>query len=68
MPTLWLLIAARASQGLGAAIMMALSVAFVSEIGRKAKTESRDGLLRGGCVRRLVPLAGGFVVDDEIFR
>src|SRR6478609_3191271 len=28
-PTLWLLIAARAVQGLGAAIMMALSMAFV---------------------------------------
>src|SRR6187402_1009234 len=30
-PTLWLLIAARAAQGLGAAIMMALSLAFVGE-------------------------------------
>jgi MFS family permease len=30
-PTLWLLIAARAAQGLGAAIMMALSMAFVGE-------------------------------------
>ena len=44
-PTLWLLIAARAAQGLGAAIMMALSVAFVSEIVRKAKTGSAMGLL-----------------------
>src|ERR1700712_2914830 len=30
-PTLWLLIGARAAQGLGAAIMMALSMAFVGE-------------------------------------
>jgi len=30
-PTLWLLIAARAAQGLGAAGMMALSLAFVAE-------------------------------------
>ena len=30
-PTLWLLIAARAVQGLGAAIMMALTMAFVGE-------------------------------------
>src|SRR5438128_3651679 len=30
-PALWLLIAARAAQGVGAAIMMALSMAFVGE-------------------------------------
>ncbi|MER8602580.1 MFS transporter [Mesorhizobium sp. M1233] len=30
-PTLWLLIAARAAQGLGAAIMMALTLAFVAD-------------------------------------
>jgi MFS family permease len=44
-PTLWLLIVARAAQGLGAAIMMALSVALVSEIVPKAKTGSAMGLL-----------------------
>ena len=44
-PTLWLLIAARAAQGLGAAIMMALTMAFVSEIVPKAKTGSAMGLL-----------------------
>src|SRR5712675_2106393 len=44
-PTLWLLIAARAAQGLGSALMMALSVAFVSEIVGKAKTGSAMGLL-----------------------
>src|SRR4051794_16575375 len=31
-PTLWLLIAARAAQGLGAAIMMALTMALAGEI------------------------------------
>ena len=44
-PTLWLLIAARAAQGLGAAIMLALSMAFVGEIVSKAKTGSAMGLL-----------------------
>jgi EmrB/QacA subfamily drug resistance transporter len=44
-PTLWLLIAARAAQGLGAAIMMALTVALVGETVPKAKTGSAMGLL-----------------------
>src|SRR3954470_8740941 len=44
-PTLWLLIAARAVQGLGAAIMMALTMAFVGETVPKAQTGSAMGLL-----------------------
>ena len=44
-PTLWLLIAARAAQGIGAAIMMALTMAFVGETVPKAKTGSAMGLL-----------------------
>jgi EmrB/QacA subfamily drug resistance transporter len=44
-PTLWLLIAARAAQGLGAAVMMALTLAFVGEAVPKAKTGSAMGLL-----------------------
>jgi EmrB/QacA subfamily drug resistance transporter len=44
-PTLWLMIAARAAQGLGAAIMMALTMAFVGETVPKAKTGSAMGLL-----------------------
>ena len=44
-PTLWLLIVARAAQGLGAAIMMALTMAFVGETVPKAKTGSAMGLL-----------------------
>jgi len=43
--TLWLLIAARAAQGLGAAIMMALTMAFVGETVAKEKTGSAMGLL-----------------------
>jgi EmrB/QacA subfamily drug resistance transporter len=44
-PTLWLLIAARAAQGLGAAIMMALAMAFVGDTVAKEKTGSAMGLL-----------------------
>lgn len=44
-PSLWLLIAARAVQGLGAAIMMALTMAFVGETVPKEKTGSAMGLL-----------------------
>jgi EmrB/QacA subfamily drug resistance transporter len=44
-PTLWVLIAARAAQGLGAAVMMALTMASVGETMPKAKTGSAMGLL-----------------------
>src|SRR4030088_2417510 len=44
-PTLWLLIAARAAQGVGAAIMMALTMAFVGETVPKQQTGSAMGLL-----------------------
>jgi EmrB/QacA subfamily drug resistance transporter len=44
-PTLRLLIAARAAQGLGAAIMMALAMALVGEAVAKAKAGSAMGLL-----------------------
>ncbi|MBB4195171.1 EmrB/QacA subfamily drug resistance transporter [Rhizobium aethiopicum] len=44
-PALWLMIAARALQGLGAAIMMALTMAFVGETVPKARTGSAMGLL-----------------------
>ena len=44
-PTLALLIAARAAQGLGAAIMLALTMAFVAATVPKARTGSAMGLL-----------------------
>ncbi len=44
-PTLGLLIAARAAQGVGAAIMMALAMALVGETVPKARTGSAMGLL-----------------------
>jgi EmrB/QacA subfamily drug resistance transporter len=44
-PTLGSLIAARAAQGVGAAVMMALTMAFVGETVPKARTASAMGLL-----------------------
>ncbi|CAN5371751.1 MFS transporter [soil metagenome] len=44
-PSLSLLIAARAAQGIGAAIMMALTMAFVGDAVPKARTGSAMGLL-----------------------
>lgn len=44
-PALWILIAARAVQGVGAAIIMALTLTFVGETVPKAKTGSAMGLL-----------------------
>ena len=69
-PTLWLVIVARAAQGLGAAVMMALTIALVGEIVPKANTGRAMGLLgnlgdrdgarslAGRCVDRRVGLAG----------
>jgi EmrB/QacA subfamily drug resistance transporter len=63
-PTLWLLIAARAAQGLGAAIMMALTVAFVGETVPKAKTGSAMGLLgtMSAIGTTLGPSLGGILI------
>ena len=44
-PALWVLVTARAAQGLGAAVMMALTMAFVGETIPKEKTGSAMGLL-----------------------
>jgi EmrB/QacA subfamily drug resistance transporter len=44
-PNLWMLVAARAAQGLGAAVMMALTLAFVGDTVPKEKTGSAMGLL-----------------------
>lgn len=44
-PALWLLLVARAVQGLGAAVMMALTLAFVGDAVPKAKTGAAMGLL-----------------------
>ena len=60
-PALWLLIAARAGQGLGAAIMMALSLAFVGETVPKDKTGSAMG-----CLERCPPSAPRSVHRSEV--
>jgi EmrB/QacA subfamily drug resistance transporter len=63
-PTLGLLIAARAVQGLGAAIMMALAVAVAGATVSKAKTGSAMGLLgmMSAIGTALGPSLGGLLV------
>lgn len=63
-PTLRLLIAARAAQGLGAAIMMALTMAFVGETVPKAKTGRAMGLLgtMSAMGTALGPSLGGMLI------
>jgi EmrB/QacA subfamily drug resistance transporter len=64
-PTLRLLIAARAIQGLGAAIMMALTMAFVGETVPKAQTGSAMGLLgtMSAIGTALGPTLGGLLIN-----
>jgi EmrB/QacA subfamily drug resistance transporter len=63
-PTLWLLIAARALQGLGAAIMMVLTMAMVGEAVPKAKAGSAMGLLgtMSAIGTTLGPTLGGVLI------
>lgn len=63
-PTLWMLLAARALQGLGAAIMMALTMAFVSAVVPKEKTGSAMGLLgtMSAAGTALGPTLGGLLI------
>jgi EmrB/QacA subfamily drug resistance transporter len=63
-PTLWTLIAARAAQGLGAAIMLALAMALVSETVPKARTGSAMGLLgtMSAIGTALGPSLGGLLI------
>src|SRR6185369_1645194 len=63
-PTLWCLVAARAAQGLGAAIMMALTMACVSETVPKEKTGSTMGLLgtMSAIGTTLGPSLGGLLI------
>jgi len=63
-PTLWLLVAARAAQGLGAAVMMALTIAFVGETVSKEKTGSAMGLLgtMSAVGTALGPSLGGILI------
>lgn len=61
---LWLLIAARVAQGLGAAVMLALTLAFVGEAVPKARTGSAMGLLgtMSAAGTALGPSLGGVLI------
>lgn len=65
-PTLWVLIAARAAQGLGAAIMMALTMAFIGGTIPKEKTGSAMGLLgtMSAIGTALGPSLGGVLISE----
>ncbi len=63
-PTLWLLVAARAVQGTGAAVMMALTMALVSDAVPAARTGSAMGLLgtMSAVGTALGPTLGGVLI------
>lgn len=63
-PTLWLLVAARVAQGLGAAVMMALAMALVGETVPKARAGSAMGLLgtMSAVGTALGPSLGGLLI------
>jgi EmrB/QacA subfamily drug resistance transporter len=69
-PTLWLLIAARAAQGLGAAVMMALAMAFVGDTVSKERTGSAMGLLgtMSAIGTSLGPSLGGILIAGPGWR
>jgi MFS family permease len=64
-PTLSLLVAARAAQGIGSAVMMALSMSFVAETVPKSRTGSVIGLLgtMSAIGTALGPSLGGLLID-----
>lgn len=63
-PHLWFLVAARAAQGLGAAVVMALTVAVVGQAVPKEKTGRAMGLLgtMSACGTALGPVLGGILI------
>ncbi|MCM2564195.1 MFS transporter [Janthinobacterium kumbetense] len=63
-PTLWLLVAARALQGLGASVMMALTMAMVGSTVPKARTGGAMGLLgtMSAVGTTLGPALGGLLI------
>ncbi|MCY0960428.1 MFS transporter [Streptomyces sp. H27-H5] len=64
-PRLWMLIVARAAQGLGAAVMMALTMAFVAETVPKARIGSAMGMLgtMSAIGTALGPSLGGVLIS-----
>ena len=69
-PTLWFLVAARAVQGLGAAIMMALTMAFVAKATRNEKPGRAMGLLgtMSAVGTALGPSLGGLLISTFSWR
>jgi EmrB/QacA subfamily drug resistance transporter len=69
-PTLWLLIAARAAQGLGGAVMMALTMAMAGAAVPKARTGSAMGLLgaMSAVGTALGPSLGGILIAGPGWR
>ena len=69
-PSLRLLVAVRAAQGLGAAVMMALAMAFVGETVPKEKTGSAMGLLgtMSATGTALGPSLGGILIAGRGWR
>jgi EmrB/QacA subfamily drug resistance transporter len=69
-PTLWMLIAARAAQGLGGAILMALTMALVRETVPAARTGSAMGLLgtMSAIGTALGPSLGGVLIAGPGWR
>lgn len=65
-PGLWALIAARAAQGVGAAVLMALTMAFVGEAVPKARAGSAMGLLgtMSAVGTALGPSLGGLLIAE----
>ena len=65
-PRLWMLVAARVLQGVGAAVMMALSTALVAGTVPKEKTGSAMGLLgtTSAVGTALGPSLGGMLIDS----
>lgn len=64
-PTLWLLVAARALQGVGAALLMALAMAFVGDAVPKQQTGRAMGLLgtTSAVGTALGPTLGGLLIE-----
>ncbi len=69
-PTLWMLIVARAGQGLGAAILLALTVALVRDTVPKERTGSAMGLLgtMSAIGTALGPALGGVLIAGPGWR
>ena len=64
-PTLWMLISARAAQGMGAAVMMSLTMAFVGETVPRERSGSAMGLLgtMSAIGTALGPSLGGLLIS-----